>query len=733
MRPAAGVEGVHPEEDLATFLVWRSLSVCSRLQAALLSTPRTTVAAATYVKVTGEREAALQELEQLVEGVVEVLSENAVRVEWRGGISKEVLKDGGIGKAKELVDEMVKLVRSASSFLPSSSTPRTALTRPFLPAALLPDPRSPSSSYPRTVPLFESSRAYQPSLFSPSKSTSSSGPRQPTLTLKSPLHALALALTTLRILVSVTTTSIYLTEYRPIIVDLVAASWPSPGSLEPLERASPPSRKGKEREAAPYSSSAAEVAEARAQLAAEWLALVSRALERPAAPFAARDAQVLAVRVLDEARERIGRAVQEHGQAQAPHDAMDVDEAKGEDLDVALVQALARLWGRAREAAAVDGALEGMSELQPLAMSVLVGEGAQLVEALTSPATRVEVKTMALLALSLAVVCAKAPVPADASSPLDVLPAVPTRTLDALLHGHAELPLPNLPAPLQPFTSVLTLAYAALVADHDERNAPAEPDGDGSDAASLALGGFAPRKRRRLDEPDAAPSSDGAMDIDGAPPSTAARRRRGPWGEAVSTVLRRAREEALEQFGAEGASVFEGSEGQVAEQTVVRLATALHGSAAAASPALAAHVARTIGLLSCARSGCLAYTVGSDFALPPAPNCAACDAVDPSSAAAALPRGYRTFTKDPLAALTAQLPAVLAAAKGEALRLAVLNALARLLKHSALEHAAAVAEDSVVMGTLQREMEGSSRSARMAAGCVPSPRSDPLPAQPGTS
>ncbi|GAA5842453.1 hypothetical protein JCM9279_005388 [Rhodotorula babjevae] len=691
LQPAAGVEGVHPEEDLATFLVWRSLSVCSRLQAALLSTPRATVAAATYAKVTGERAAALHELEALVEGVVEVLSENAVRVEWRGSITKEVLKDGGIGKAKELVDEMIKLVRT-----------------------LLPDPRSPSPPYPRTIPLFESSRAYQPSLFSPSKSTSSSGPRQPTLTLKSPLHALALALTTLRILVSITTTSIYLTEYRPIVIDLVAATWPAPGSLEPLERAAPPSRKGKEREAAPYSSGAAEVAEARALLAAEWLALVSRALERSSAPFAARDAQVLAVRVLDEARERIGRAVQGHEQGQGQLDAMEVDDPKGEDLDIALVQALGRLWARAREAAAVDAVLEGMSELQPLAMGLLVGEGAQLVEALTSPASRVEVKAAALLTLSLAVVCAKAHA-ADASSPLEVLPAIPTRTLDALLHGHAELPLPNLPASLQPFTSVLALAYAALVADHDERNAPAEPDGDGSDAASLALGGFAPRKRRRLDEPDAAPSSDGAMDVDGAPPSTAARRRRGPWGEAVSTVLRRAREDAHERFGAEGASVFEGSEGQVAEQTVVRLATALHGPAASASPALAAHIARTIGLLSCARSGCLAYTVGSDFALPPSPNCAACDAVEPS-AAAALPRGYRTFTKDPLAALAAQLPGVLAAAKGEALRLAVLNALARLLKHSALEHAAAVGEDSVVMSALQKEMEGSSRSARMAAG-----------------
>lgn len=574
--------------------------------------------------------------------------------------------------------------------------------------ALLPDSRSPPPQYPRTITLFESSRAYQPSLFSPSKTTSSTGPRQPTLTLKTPLHAVSLALTTLRILLSITTTSIYLSEYRPIVIDLIAASWPTSGTLQPIERASPPTRKGKEREAAPYHPTS-DVADARADLAAQWLALVSRALDRPCAPFAVRDVQVLAVRVLDEVRERVDARLA-HGQQQ-PHEAMDVDEPKGEELDVALVEALARLWSRAREAGAVDGAIEGCAELQPLAVGLLVGGGAQLVEALTAPG-RVELKAAALLTLSLALVCAKAP-SSDASSPVDVLDTASTRTLDALLHSHAELPLPNLPPSLQLFSAVFASAYTLLVADHDERHAPAEPDSDGGGETSTLAAGFAPRKRRRLDEPEQGPSSDGAMDIDGAPPSTAARRRRGPWGEAVSTVLRRAREYAHEQFGAEGARVFETGEGQVAEQTVVRLAAALPDSMA--TPGLTAQVARTIGLLSCARSGCLAFTPGSDFGLPPAPNCAACDAVEPS---AALPRGYRTFTRDPLAALAARLPGVLADAKGESLRLAVLSAFARLLKHSALEHAAAVAGNEAVMGALQKEMEGSSRSSRMVAGCV---------------
>ncbi|BGP36884.1 hypothetical protein JCM10449v2_000786 [Rhodotorula kratochvilovae] len=680
MQPAAGVEGVHPEEDLATFLLWRSLSVCSRLQAALLSSPPSGVTVETYEKVTGERKVALTKLEALVEGVVEVLSENAVRVEWRGGLNKEVLKDGGIGKAKELVDEMIKLVR-----------------------ALLPDSRSPPPSYPHTVTLFDSSRAYQPSLFSPSKPASSSGPRQPTLTLKSPLHAASLALTTLRILLSATTTSIYLSEYRPLVIDLLAASWPASGTLQPLERA-PPSRKGKERDL-PQSlqHSSADIADARAALAAQWLALASRALERPVAPFAARDTQVIAVRVLDELRERLVAA---RGQK-----VMDVDEPKGEDLDAALVEALARLWSRAREAAAADGAAEALAEVQQLAMGLLSSEGALLVEAVASPGGKVEIKAAAVLALALAVV-APQHANSDTASALDNLPALPLRTIDRLLHSHAELPLPNLPAALQPFSPILASAYGLLVADYDERNAAVAELADAGEHDSL--GGFAPRKRRKLDDADVISSSDGPMEIDGAPPSTAARRRRGPWGEAVSTVIRRAREHAHERFGADGTRAFD-ADGEAAEQTVVRLSSALSD----ADPALAVEMARTVGLLACARSGCLAFAAPEGaFSLPPAPNCAVCDALEPA-AAAAPPRGYRTFTKDPLAALAAAAPTVLAVAKGDKLRLAVLNALARLLKHSALEHAAALAlDDDAFIDALLKELDGPSRSGRMAAGNV---------------
>ncbi|GAA6058026.1 hypothetical protein JCM3770_003979 [Rhodotorula araucariae] len=678
MQPAAGVEGVHPEEDLATFLVWRSLSVCSRLQAALLSSAPSSVIVETYERVTGERKVALTELEALVEGVVEVLSENAVRVEWRGGFNKDVLKDGGVGKAKELFNEMVKLVR-----------------------ALLPDSHGPPPSYPRTVTLFDSSRAYQPGLFSPSNPASSSGPRQPTLTLKSPLHAVSLALTTLRILISFTTTSIYLAEYRPVVIDLVTASWPAPGTLQPLERAVP-SRKGKEREV-PSAHTGADIAGARAALAAQWLALATRALDRPVAAFAARDVQVLAVRALDELRERVSGARQQ--------EAMDVDEPEGEELECGLVTALAKVWVRAREAAAVDAAAEGLVEVQQLAISLLASEGALLVEAITAPGGKVEIKAAALLALSLALV-APQEVSSDASSPLEMLPAIPLRTLDQLLHSHAEFPLPNLPSALHPFSPVLVSAYNLLVADYDVRNSPvAELTAGIGEHDNLAVG-FAPRKRRRLDEADAIASSDGAMDIDGAPPSTAARRRRGPWGEAVSTVLRRAREHAHDLFGIEGARAFD-ADGEVAEQTVVRLSGAL-GTAA---PALAVEMARTLGLLACARSGCLAFAEASDLALPSAPSCAACDAIEPLSAAA-LPRGYRTFAKDPLTALAATVPAVLASAKGDKLRLALLNGLARLLKHSALEHAAALAHDDTFMAALESEMKGSSRSGRMASGTV---------------
>jgi hypothetical protein len=116
-QPALAVDGLNSEEDLATFLVWRSLSVSTALQANLLALTEGVLSEAEK-KIRAQRQVALNELEGLVKGVVGVLCESAVRIEWRSGLAKDVLKDGGIGKAKDLVEELLKTVQGAFSLSP---------------------------------------------------------------------------------------------------------------------------------------------------------------------------------------------------------------------------------------------------------------------------------------------------------------------------------------------------------------------------------------------------------------------------------------------------------------------------------------------------------------------------------------------------------------------------------------------------------------------------------------
>ncbi|GAA5994714.1 protein kinase MEC1 [Rhodotorula paludigena] len=676
IQPVVGVEGAHPEQDLATFLVWRGLSVCSRLQESLLSPKRLDAPAEVIERVTSERRTALKELEALLQGVVEVLSENAVRVEWRGGHNKAALQDGGIGKAREIVEEFIKLARS-----------------------LIPVTSAPAPAYPRSVTLFEHVRQQQPTLFSPNKASGSSAPHQPTLILRSPLHAFSLVLVCLRTLLVATSSSPYLAGYRAAIVDLLVSTWPANGMLQPVDRR--PSHKGKE----PAHEQTHDAARIRTALAADWLALACQALDRPVQASAAHECQALAAPVLDELRERLN----------APHDdadGMDLDEPAGvvevrKKLDVILVKTLARLFSRMKGSAGVEGVEEPGASLQQLFLSLLSTDGLKLVQTVHSG--NVEVKAAALLALALPLAASSSIHPTDASSPLGMLPLPALRTLDNLLHSHGELPFPDLPVSLRPLSRVLSSAYTLLVADYDATSAePVEPLDDVSAAPALH-----PRKRRRLDDVDAAPSSDGAMDVDGMTQPTQVRRRRGPWGEAVNMVLRQAREAIRAQFGSDDVHILE-VEGEAAEQTVVRLAAEL----ANVKPGVAVELARTIGLLACARSGCLAFTSPSDIFAEPSPTCLCCDVAHSAPPPSTLPRGSRVFTNDPLEALVAVAPGVFAASPGDKVRLSVLNALARLLKHSALEHAAAQLHNATFNHVVARDLVNSSRSVRLAAGNV---------------
>lgn len=108
------------EDDLATFLLPRTLRAASSLQAALLSspTPRADGLHSVDTRLWRDRAALLADLEGLLAKMIGVLAESGVRLDWQGGDSAIA---SGMGKAREMVSEMIKLVRGMSASAPIQS------------------------------------------------------------------------------------------------------------------------------------------------------------------------------------------------------------------------------------------------------------------------------------------------------------------------------------------------------------------------------------------------------------------------------------------------------------------------------------------------------------------------------------------------------------------------------------------------------------------------------------
>ncbi|PRQ72806.1 hypothetical protein AAT19DRAFT_16730 [Rhodotorula toruloides] len=661
LQPAAGVEGIHPEEDLATFLVCRSLSVSSRLQAALFDPAVEASIDETVRKVAEERAAALRELESLVQGIVEVLCESAVRVEWRAGVAKDDVKSGGVGKAKEIVEELIRLIRT-----------------------LLPKTASDEQSYPRTFTLFESSRAYQPTLRSPSKAGAPDDaiPRRPSLTVKMPLHAISLVLVSLRILLAVTASTAYLAEYRLAVLNLLLSSWPVVGSLRPAENDSTTlSRKGKER-----ASEEMDVADLRRRLAVEWLECVRSVLQRPHDAFASVEVEATSVRVLDELSEAL-RHPRSAGEAGL----------STERLEVLLAENLALIWKAVTNAKSATGQAGGFDSLQQHIAALFAAEGTQLIEVfLAKDGISAELKIAVALVLSLAVVLEPAEPSETTSALLDTLPPSALSALEQNLARLGPKLIHDCPDSLAAVSRIVNLALAALKDEMVDRNPRLDDVGTDEGPA---------RKRRRLGDAGAAPEI--PMDVDDAPT-----RMRRPFTEVVARLMEAAKTRISSSVGSDAAKVLEAA-GEATEQTAVRLISTLHES----TPALAAEMIRTIGLLSCAQSGCLDFASCDDSAdTPLAPSCACCDSLKSPTDDFSTPAALRSLTRQPLEAFAQVAPAVLAAAgKDDKLRLAVLNAAARLVRHTGVEHASLAGEKDALLVAVQRELEGSSRSGRLAA------------------
>ncbi|GEM06491.1 phosphatidylinositol 3-/4-kinase [Rhodotorula toruloides] len=664
LQPAAGVEGIHPEEDLATFLVCRSLSVSSRLQAALSDPASEASVDETVRQVAEERATALRELESLVQGIVEVLCESAVRVEWRAGVAKDEVKGGGVGKAKEIVEELIRLVRT-----------------------LVPKTTSDEQSYPRTFTLFESSRAYQPTPRSPSKAGAPDDvtPRRPSLTVKTPLHAISLVLVSLRVLLTVTASTAYLAEYRLAVLNVLLSSWPVVGSLRPAEHDSTSlSRKGKER-----ASEDMDVAELRRRIAIEWLACVRTVLQQPDSAFTVIEIEAISVRVLDELSDAMRhlRSAGDVGLSSPP-------------LEMLLAEILALMWRAVMNSRTATGQPGGFDNLQQNVAALLASEGLQLVDVFTEKVgVSTELKTTVGLVLSLAIILERAE-PFDSTSSL--LEFLPPSALSALEQHIARLrtrSMQDCPESLAAVSRTVNRALATLSNEMTGNN-------PGLDSAGVDEGPA--RKRRRLG--DLGPSSVVAMDVDEVPFRT-----RRPSSEVAARLLVVAKGRVSGILGSDAANGFDAPD-EAAEQTAVRLISALHES----TPALALEIIRTIGLLGCARSGCVDFLSSTDTTdIQLAPSCSHCDTLATPTDTSDNPYDLRIFTREPLETFAHVAPTVLAAAnKHDKLRVAVLNAAARLIRHSVVEHASLVGENDALLLAVRRELEGSSRSGRMAAGHV---------------
>lgn len=105
--------------DLATFFLPRILRACASLETSLLSSrPPSAAEVDEAALLYRSRESLRLQLESFLVTIVEVLERSAVSMDWQ---CKGVAVEGGVGKARELVSEMLSLGQGSSSS-PSAAT-----------------------------------------------------------------------------------------------------------------------------------------------------------------------------------------------------------------------------------------------------------------------------------------------------------------------------------------------------------------------------------------------------------------------------------------------------------------------------------------------------------------------------------------------------------------------------------------------------------------------------------
>ena len=682
-------DDLNPDEDLATFLVPKCLGVCARLQATLLASsgPSGQVDAAEATDdIVALRKSALAEVEAFLRGIIDTLAENALRLEWRGGSTKDSARRNGVGKASEIVESMHNLVRGE----PPLQSFWIACSR--LPAALLPetDPDF-QASYPRTVRVLPTPATDRVGLRTPPKNAASEASlvaSPSTLVINSPAEAISIVFSSLRILIPVIKASAYLAEYRPATVDLLARCFPTEDSLVPNAGVVAPSRKGKERQA-PEALDAL-----RDHILTGWIALACEILDAPDAAGLF-EVQVVARLVLAELHSRVIDPLADH--------TMDIDAAESApraatEVEVWLLTALAKIWSLALRREAKGS---GLQELLQYSLVILAEAVTSLIE--LDGFSQVPQSAQTLL-ISFAM-CLPAALGWTSSDPDALNPDEFTSTFFASLHAVFARLTENEnvgAAARDAIAAACGAARAAAVQIHSVDMVATSTDETTDFDAS-------PRKRRRIGEKEEE-STRAQVGADGQPTAEASRQHRDAVRRLVSQALAWARHEAEKDVPAAAASILAAAADDSAEHTMLRYIAALPS----ASSELGYHLARTIGLLSCAKNNCLALVAADDFQAP-TPSCAVCDSDERSSALNSQLGATRALTKEPLEALLRVFEAYLSSAKHEQGHLGALDMLRRLVNHSAIDHPSMDSSDPPILRMVKPDLEHGRRSIRSAA------------------
>lgn len=503
----------------------------------------------------------------------------------------------------------------------------------------------------------------------------------------SPAEAISAVLSSLRTLTGVTKSSAYLAEYRPAVVDLLARCFPTEDSI--IANGGVPSRKGKERRASDTKECT------RDHILVPWVMLACEVLDAPDAANLF-EVQIVARLILAELHSRVIEPLADR--------TMDLDQESGmsapTDVEVWLLTALAKIWSLALRR---DSKGSGLQELLQYGLVVLAEAVTSLIELDGFSQVPQSAETLLVsFAMCLPAALGWHSPDAEALDPDDF-----TATFFASLRVvFARLAADRNVGAIarEAIASACGAARVAAVQVHTGEGT-LRCSADAADAED------SPRKRRRVGDKEEGSTRRHAGDVIAPDSAEKLRQMRDEMRRVVGHTLAWARQEAEKDVSAAAASILAAAAEDSAEHTMLRYIAALPS----ASTELGAHLARTIGLLSCAKNHCVVFVAPDEFSAP-TPTCAICDVDELVPNTEEHHDVTRTLTKEPLEALMRVFGPYLLSAKHEQSHLGALDLLRRLINHTAGNHPALQASDMPLVRLIAHELEHTRRSLRSAAG-----------------